>query len=681
LPPNNLKKKQKMKKNIFLLLVLISGISNAQDIVFADNDFKLKLLASDVTNNIAKTLGGNNIKIDADNNGQITVQEAALVYELLIPSEPTINNIGGILSFVNLVDFDARDCSISGSVNLSNLDKLQNVSLNNNQITALDVAGCIAMKELDCNDNLIQEIDVSSLINLEDLKVANNPILKIFAKNGTDEAIDFSGVLNQNINYICADEIQVINLQGQVTNGCIVNSYCTDTPGGKFNTIAGALLFDATGNGQDVTDLPQSYVKLQSILGNDDSTILQTVTDSNAAYSFATTEIGGFDVLPAVENPTWFTITPAIGNFIDSNNNTFNQNFLLAPVGIHFDVEAMIRPISQVVPGSNVTYEIVFKNKGNQTHSGAVTFGYNEAVLDFVSSTVPLVNNGTGLLSLAYSNLLPFETRSFRITLNLDNSVSINDVLSFAIAISPNGENVATQFDNSVIYNQKVVTTNPNRIECIQGTSLSNSEIGKYLHYAINFENTGNQEAKNVVVTTTFDPAKYDTNSTQILNASHPLKLSSKNENMQINLRKANVRGPGGQGGILLKVKTVDTLIGGATANVKAEIFFDYETIQTAPIVATTELVETTFQNLTKAQNNIDTSMSIYPNPTTSSINIESRSSIKTIELFDVYGRLLQTNLQDDATAKLDLSQRAEGIYFVKITSDKGQRVEKVVKK
>lgn len=670
-----------MKKIIHLLLLLITGISSAQVITFVDDDFRLKLLESDVTNNIAKTLGGNNIKIDADNNGQVTVQEVALVYELFISDEVTINSIEGILSFVNLTKLNAQNCFISGSLDLSNLNKLTHLFLNNNQINSINIAGCSSLIEIDCTNNLIQEIDISSSINLVDLKIANNPILQIFAKNGANEAIDFSGILNQNINYICADEIQVINLRGQVTNGCIVNSFCTNTPGGNYNTITGSLLFDATGNGQDVSDISHSYMKLMSVLGNDDSTILQTVTEANATYTFTTTEIGGFDVIPSVENPTWFTITPAMGNFTDSNNNIFNQNFLLAPVGIHFDVEAMIRPISQVVPGSNVSYEIVFKNKGNQPHSGLVTFGYDESVLDFTSSTLPLVNSGTGLLSLAYTNLLPFETRSFKVTLNLNNSVNTGDVLPFSIIIDSNGEEIATQIDNTVSYIQNVITRNPNRIECIEGDSVSNSEIGKYLHYAINFENTGNQVAKNVVINTSFDPSKYDNNSSQILNASHPLKLKSQNENMQLKFSNANISGPGGQGGILLKTRTLNTLSGGSTVNIKAEIFFDYDTLQIAPLVSITEIAETTFKGLSILQNNLDVSIKVYPNPTTSILNIVSRNGIKIIELFDVYGRLLQTNLQDNSTGKIDLSERAEGIYFVKISSNKGKRVEKIVKK
>ncbi len=341
----------------------------------------------------------------------------------------------------------------------------------------------------------------------------------------------------------------------------------------------------------------------------------------------------------------------------------------------------MIRPISQVVPGADVTYEIVFKNKGNQPHSGQVAFDYNEVVFSFVSSSLPVVNLGTGILTLAYSNLLPFETRSFRVTLNLSNSVNTGDVLPFSISIDANGEDLATQNDNVFNYFQKVVATNPNRIECIQGDLLSNTEIGNYLHYAVNFENTGSQTAQNVVINTSFNPTKYDVNSIQVLNATSELVVNVTNENATMSLRKANVRGPGGQGGILLKVRSKSDLTSGSTVNTSAQVFFEYETIQTAPSVSELELAKTTYQSLSTTENTFDETIIVYPNPAVSVVLIESKNNIQTVQLYDIYGRLLQTNLQDSTTSRIDFTQRCAGIYFVKITSDKGQKVEKIVKK
>lgn len=72
----------------------------------------------------------------------------------------------------------------------------------------------------------------------------------------------------------------------------------------------------------------------------------------------------------------------------------------------------------------------------------------------------------------------------------------------------------------------------------------------------------------------------------------------------------------------------------------------------------------------------------IYPNPVKDIVNITTtdNSTIKTIELFDIQGRLLQTHLVNEITSELDLASRANGMYFVKINTDKGSKVEKLIK-
>jgi len=79
----------------------------------------------------------------------------------------------------------------------------------------------------------------------------------------------------------------------------------------------------------------------------------------------------------------------------------------------------------------------------------------------------------------------------------------------------------------------------------------------------------------------------------------------------------------------------------------------------------------------------LDDLISIYPNPVKDIVNIaiKDNSTIKTIELYDVQGRLLQTQFVNNVTSELNLSSRANGMYFIKINTDKGSKVEKVVKK
>jgi hypothetical protein len=75
----------------------------------------------------------------------------------------------------------------------------------------------------------------------------------------------------------------------------------------------------------------------------------------------------------------------------------------------------------------------------------------------------------------------------------------------------------------------------------------------------------------------------------------------------------------------------------------------------------------------------------LYPNPTTGELRIEMcdiRYAICGIEVFDIYGRKHLTVLQSYGLTvfKLDISQLPAGIYFMKITTEKGTTTKKIIK-
>ena len=78
--------------------------------------------------------------------------------------------------------------------------------------------------------------------------------------------------------------------------------------------------------------------------------------------------------------------------------------------------------------------------------------------------------------------------------------------------------------------------------------------------------------------------------------------------------------------------------------------------------------------------------VAVYPNPTTGELRIESGElRIDNVEVFDIYGRKHEsTKARRDEGAKgefvMDISELAVGVYFVKITTEGGEVVKKVVK-
>jgi len=746
-------------KKILLLLLLISGIAEAQVVNIPDANFKAKLLQSNTLNTIAKDAAGNNIKIDINNDGQIQLSEALSVYQLEV-YRSSIVDATGLQSFANLTKFDCQSnqltsLNLSGLNNLTSLNcynnrlttinlaslsnlsvlfcgnnlltvldlsnhlQLTSLSCNNNQLTSLNLLGCVNLTSLQCWQNQLTALDLSNLVLLRTLSasanqftnidvsnlsrleyiyldnnnlttfdatnlpvlyslyLANNQLTELFIKNGSNE---FSGETefrnNPNLRYICADEAELEVLLSQLPvmglTNVNVNSYCSFTPGGNYNTITGKTIFDSNNNGCDFLDTAQPFLKVKI---NDGTNQGATFTNTTGDYSFFT-HAGNFTVTPEVENPTFFNINPVVAtvNFPLVNNSVSTNNFCITANGNHPDAEIVIAPVTPARPGFDAVYKIVYKNRGNQMLSGNVYFYYNEALLDYVaSSATPSQSNG--LLIYAFSNLRPFESRSILVTLNVNSptetpAVNIGDELIFNAVTDPLAGN-----EIFFTHTQTVVGSyDPNDITCLEGDVVPPSEIGKYLHYMIRFENTGNFSAENVVVKDIIDPSKYDISSLQILNSSHPVNADVKGNIAEFVFRNIHLDS-GGHGNILIKLKSHSSLGSGSTVSNGVGIYFDYN------FPVNTNYANTVFQALSIGDKNLDNSVKIYPNPAYDFVSIKASSVINSIEIYDVQGRILMTSLNSETSVTLDLSRHSSGIYYLKIKTDEGSKVEKVIKK
>jgi hypothetical protein len=298
--------------------------------------------------------------------------------------------------------------------------------------------------------------------------------------------------------------------------------------------------------------------------------------------------------------------------------------------------------------------------------------------MDLVSTTVTPSTAGVGSLSWDYANLRPFDSREITVTFNINaptetNPVNINDILTFTASILPQtGDETTT--DNLFIYRDLVSGSyDPNDVTCLEGEVVSPTAIGDYLHYRIRFENTGTAEAENIVIRTEINLSDFDINSLQLLNASHPL-YTRVNGNVVEFIFEQILLESGGHGNVLLKVKSLTSLQQGDNVNKRADIYFDYN----YP-VATNEAV-TIFQALSNPDFEQDQSISWYPNPTKDRVAVSGDYTLQSVQLYDVQGRLLQTQLANDNQTIIDISAHSNGVYFIKVSSDKGIKVGKIVK-
>ncbi len=79
-------------------------------------------------------------------------------------------------------------------------------------------------------------------------------------------------------------------------------------------------------------------------------------------------------------------------------------------------------------------------------------------------------------------------------------------------------------------------------------------------------------------------------------------------------------------------------------------------------------------------ENITDSHFSIYPNPTTGLVIIKNEECrMNNVSVFDIYGKeVLETEVGSQKT-EIDLSKEAKGIYIIKVTTNKGVVVEKII--
>ena len=76
-------------------------------------------------------------------------------------------------------------------------------------------------------------------------------------------------------------------------------------------------------------------------------------------------------------------------------------------------------------------------------------------------------------------------------------------------------------------------------------------------------------------------------------------------------------------------------------------------------------------------------SLRVYPNPTTGELTITNYElGITSIEIFDIYGRNLLSNhlITSSSSHLINIAHFPAGVYFVKISTDVGEVVKKIVK-
>ena len=572
---------------------------------------------------------------------------------------------------------------------LPEVNNIMQLYVQDNNLTNLNLSSLYALKVFHCQNNNLVFLDLSNSTELFNLNCSNNLNLNYLnIKNGSNYVFSSNNNLfniqnNTNLTYICIDE----NEESFATNylniysipNCNVGTYCNFNPGGKYFTINGETKFDFNLNGCDSFD---TYFPNLILSISDETNSGTFISNNSGEYSFPVQE-GNYIITPLLENSTYFNINPTsfIANF-PIQPSPLSQNFCITPNGVHHDVEVIFIPTSPARPGFDAYYKIIYKNKGNQIENGTISLTYFEnLVLDLVS-TLPLFSNQIGnTLTWNYNNLLPHETRTIDLVFNVNSpteipAVNIGDQLNYSATITPFLSD-EFQDDNSSDLKQIVVGSyDPNDKTCIEGTNVNVDMIGKYVHYIIRFENTGNYPAENVVIKDMIDLDKFDISTLVPLHSSHNFFTRISDNKVEFIFEGINLPfdDATNDGYLVFKIKTKSNLEVGDSFSNTANICFDYN----FPIITNTFV--TTIQVLNIKDFDFETHFTLYPNPAKDILNLQSKNniSINSIEIYNTLGQIVLAF--PNAHSKVDVSKLKTGNYYIKVNTNLGISNTKFIK-
>ncbi|KJD33552.1 hypothetical protein PK35_06830 [Tamlana nanhaiensis] len=433
-------------------------IGYSQIINIPDANFKAKLLESDSGVPIAYGNGGS-FKIDANNNGEIEVNEVLPVRSLHI-RDSNISDLTGIEYFINMTqlrcetnslteldvtmlsmlqtlgvyDNELTDLNVAGlsnlqniyasrnllsSVDLTGLIELSRIDIDGNDLASLDFSDTPNLHFIDCFDNQLTTLDVSPLLELYIMDCSSNQLETLNIKNGFSEpTLDFSG--NNSLQFICADDSEIMSIQNKINDygytNCFINSLCSSfIEGEDFYTISGHVTYDEGANGCDSNDIDYPELLFNLTDGSNSA-----ITSTNAfGYFTYSLQAGMYTLAPSLENTTYFNITPESinANFPADANANF-QEFCVSANGVYPDLKITMTNIDDEYD-TLVTYSLIYTNQGTMTQSGNVSLTYGDDMAVFSSSVPDISGHSANELFWVFSDLKSFESREIKFTMNV----------------------------------------------------------------------------------------------------------------------------------------------------------------------------------------------------------------------------------------------------------------------
>jgi uncharacterized repeat protein (TIGR01451 family) len=196
---------------------------------------------------------------------------------------------------------------------------------------------------------------------------------------------------------------------------------------------------------------------------------------------------------------------------------------------------------------------------------------------------------------------------------------------------------------------------------------------GTRLTYVVDFQNTGNDVAYNVIIKDVID-SDLDISTLKIMNTSHSMLQPTMLPNNEmafvfsgINLPDSGANEPASHGFVVYSIMPKAGLAIGTQIQNTANIYFD-----TNPAIVTNSTLNTIgIPNGIQHVSNGELKASIFPNPASGNVymEVDGKSNFRA-ELYDMIGRNVMSTDGKDGRSVMNVQGLSNGMYLMKLTSE-----------
>jgi|GEM_PF-4729309 len=483
---------------------------------------------------------------------------------------------------------------------------------------------------------------------------------------------DNNNIIN-NYNLICHASpdwisIQKSNLYGAVwsypitsRHGVYVVDFKTWTvkelkPGARLN---GKAFFDRDSNCLvSQADIPLAFAQIE-VKSNDYHVIGQS--NAQGEYEVFVTP-GNYEISsPGAGKPCSISKTD-----IRKSDTSIKRDLPIKGTS-QYDLGISMMNNDRVRWNTTVTYNILIENTGMPCDS---------AYFEFVLDPKLRIAKTDGKSMVIHPNLvrgklynIPFRSKqTFQIYVHIDTaSTKIDSLICNRVSV----HNFKPEKDSSNNHDrlcQKVVYSyDPNLKTC--HTDEIPDSVGSRLDYHIAFQNEGNDDAWDVVVTDTLPPGT-DMETLRIKAASHPYLMQIRGNVIAFTFNNIYLKPKSedealSQGYIHFSINTRNTLNAGTKIRNRAFIYFDLN----KPVITNTAVVSVVSpaSSIIPIQGNNNT-LSLYPNPADKIIRIRANTDAP-VYIYNSCGQRIYMAYLHDTLQNIDVSAWPNGLYIVRCGS------------